>query len=204
MPVITDIKQQKRLQARYSIWLDGQYAFSLSDLDLSNSSLRVGQELAASEVESWLARSSEGKAYDAALRYLSYRSRSEHELKTYLSRKEYDEETMGGVLERLRHIGLADDAAFARSWISNRQLLKPSSRRRLVAELMQKGVPKDVISEALAGLSSDDQDSVLLQIIERKRHLSQYQDKNKLIAYLARQGFGYDEIRRALGSLEEN
>ena len=40
--------------------------------------------------------------------------------------------------------------------------------------------------------------SQLQRLIEKKQHLSRYQDQQKFIAYLARQGFSYDEIKRAL------
>jgi regulatory protein len=203
VPVITDIKQQKRNEARYSVYVDGRYAFSLSDLDLSNSGLRLRAELTQDQVEWWQAQSLESKAYAAALRQISLRRRSERELSDYLKRKEYEPDTITSVLERLRDLGLMDDAAFASAWIADRQLLRPRSRRTLEQELMQKGIAREIIRDALAELDEDAQADVLMNMIERKRRLSQYQDPQKLMAYLGRQGFGYEEIKKALARLDD-
>jgi regulatory protein len=203
MPVITDIKQQKRIETRYSVYLDGRYAFSLSDLELSSSNLRVRSELTPDEVELWQAQSLEGKAYAAALRYIAYRRRSERELTDYLRRKEYEAEVIEPVLERLREVSLIDDRAFAAAWIADRQLLRPRSRRVLEQELLKKGIDRELAHDALAELDDDDQATVLMNLIERKRRLTQYQDPQKLLAYLGRQGFGYAEIKKALARLDD-
>ena len=203
MPVITDIKQQKRIETRYSVYLDGRYAFSLSDLELSSSNLRVRSELTPDEVELWQAQSLEGKAYAAALRYIAYRRRSERELTDYLRRKEYEAEVIEPVLERLREVSLIDDRAFAAAWIADRQLLRPRSRRVLEQELLKKGIDRELAHDALAELDDDGQATVLMNLIERKRRLTQYQDPQKLLAYLGRQGFGYAEIKKALARLDD-
>src|SRR5207245_3733744 len=117
MPVITDIKQQKKTATRYSIYLDTKYAFSLSDLDLSTSGLRVGHSLSTQELEDWQQRSEEGRAYFQALGFLSYRLRSLREIKDYLARKGYDVDLIDPVIQRLTDQGLLDDAAFAAGWI---------------------------------------------------------------------------------------
>ena len=69
MPVVTAIKRQARVGSnRFNISLDGSYAFTISDLDLSMSGLRVGQELTAQEVEEFSQNANEAKAYALALR----------------------------------------------------------------------------------------------------------------------------------------
>jgi len=74
VPVVTDIKRQRRVgSTRFNILLDGEYAFALSDLELSNSGLRVGQELSAHEVEEFRGQAGEAKAYTLALRFLEIR-----------------------------------------------------------------------------------------------------------------------------------
>ena len=203
MPKITDIKQQKRSSERFSLYIDGRYSFSLGDLELSNAGLRVGQELTAGEVEHWQSQALEAKAYNAALGQLSYRRRSLREVADYLKRKEYDDDIAASVIRRLEDLKLIDDAAFAAAWIADRQLLRPRSRRTLQVELMKKGIARDTIAEALSEVSEDSQLDVLTDLIERKRRQSSYADPQKLMAYLARQGYGYDQIKKALARLGE-
>lgn len=203
MPKITDIKQQKRSTERFSLYIDGRYSFSLGDLALSNSGLRIGQELSGDEVERWQSQALEAKAYNAALGQLSYRRRSRRELADYLKRKEYDEEISASVIRRLEDLGLIDDAAFASAWIADRQLLRPRSRRTLQVELMKKGIERDTIADALSQVSEDSQLDALTGLIERKRRQSAYADPQKLMAFLARQGYGYDQIKKALARLND-
>jgi regulatory protein len=142
------------------------------------------------------------RAYEASLRQLSYRRRSAFELQTYLNSHDYDLEGIKTTIERLQSMGLIDDEAFARAWVADRQLLRPRSKRALAAELAKKGIDRDVAQIALADSSQDDEIQSLVAIIERKRRLSQYNDTQKLIGYLARQGYQYGQIKEALARFD--
>ncbi len=192
---ITAIKQQVKRTDRYSIFVDGKYAFSLSESGLIESRLASGQELDAAELKSLKKAAGLDKAYYSALRYVAIRPRSEWEIDFYLKRKEVDKDTAGEVIQRLRNLNLLSDLDFARSWIANRRLLKSTSKRRLRLELMQKRVPNDIIDEALAEDQTDERQA-LRDLIEKKRR--RYPDDHKLMQYLARHGFNYDDIKDVL------
>ncbi len=203
MAVITDIQLQKRTPGRYSVYLDNQYSFSLTDLELSGSSLRIGQKLTAAEAEAWHLQSVEGKAYNLALGYLSYRPRSQREMTDYLARKGYEVAVAEPVIKRLAEYGFIDDAAFAASWIANRQALKPRSRRMLEQELLHKGIDRQVVAEALEELGDEAQTQALTRLIEARRRQERYRNPDTLMQYLARQGFRYDQIKKALERLDD-
>jgi len=193
--IITAIKQQVKRKDRYSIYVDGTYAFSLSEAGLIESRLASGQELTASALHDLKKAAGLDKAYGNALRYVAMRPRSEWELRDYLRRKEVDEVAGTHIAERLRAVGLLDDLAFARSWVANRRLLKSVSKRRLRLELQQKHVPSTVADQALAEDTTSEQDA-LRELVNRKQ--ARYPDKQKFIQYLARQGFSFDDISAAL------
>lgn len=203
MPVITDIRQQRRQTDRYSIYLDKRYTFSLSDLELSRSGLRRGQELSDEDVEYWRRQSGEGRAYDAALRFLGYRARSVQEIEEHLRRKGYEAEEVEGIVARLRENQFLDDRAFAEQWVKERQSFRPRSRRVLEQELLQKGVAREIVQEALAAIGQSGHNQMLDDLIVKKRRQVRYQDDEKLMAYLARQGFEYDQIKKALKRLND-
>ncbi|HSH56067.1 MAG TPA: RecX family transcriptional regulator [Candidatus Limnocylindrales bacterium] len=194
---ITAIKQQVKRADRYSIYVDEKYSFSLSDTALLESRLVPGQELTPAEVKDLKRQSADDKVYSLALRYVAIRSRSRHELETYLKRKEAPTELIDRIMGRLSDLGFVDDEAFARVWVENRRLLKPVSRRRLMLELRQKRVPDDVVQIVLADDETSDRDT-LAELVQRKRRQTKYQDDTKLMQYLARQGYGYDDIKSAL------
>lgn len=194
---ITAIKQQERLKGRYSIYVDEAYAFSLSADMLLNEKIVTGLPVDEQQLKAYKKLSADDKAYNLALAYAVRRMRSEWELKDYLRRKEYDEALSQVILERLDRIGMIDDARFAEAWVRNRRLLKSVSKRRLSQELHQKHVATEVIEQALHN-DETDENAVLKELIARKRKQLKYQDNLKLMQYLARQGFGYDDIKSAL------
>lgn len=196
---ITAIQQQVKRQGRYSIFVDEKYAFSLSESALLDQKIIVGQEITAAELQSFKDASKFDKAYNLTLAYVARRPRSEWELHDYFRRKEIDEEAGDQILARLKNFGYVNDASFARSWVENRRLLKPISRRRLMLELRQKHVADDVIRNVLEEDETTDRDT-LRELVSRKRKQTRYQDPQKLMQYLARQGYSYDDIKSALAA----
>jgi regulatory protein len=198
---ITAIKQQVKRTDRYSIFVDEKYAFSLSESGLIESRLASGQELDAAELKRLKEAAGLDKAYYNALRYVAIRPRSEWEIEMYLARKDADKAVSQEVIRRLRNLNLLSDLDFARSWINNRRALKSTSKRRLRLELLQKHVPDDIVAEALAEDETDERDA-LRQLVEKKRR--RYPDQQKLMQYLARQGFSYDDIKSVLSEEGES
>lgn len=200
---ITAIKQQEKLKDRYSVFVDGKYTFSLSESALLDSKLASGRELSKQELQEYKQLSADDKLYGNALRYAAMRLRSEWELRTYLQRKQASPEAADIVMTKLQRIGFVDDAAFARGWVENRRLLKPTSRRKLRQELKAKRISDDIISQVLAvdadasGVSAEQ--TALQEMIIRKRRQARYrEDETKLMQYLVRQGFGYDDVKTAI------
>jgi regulatory protein len=199
---ITDIKQQLKQADRYSFYVDGKYAFSLSETALLEQRLVSGQELTNDQLVAYKRLSTDDKLYNNALRYAVMRPHSHWELSNYLKRKQAEEPVAKQILEKLERLGLVDDVAFGRSWVANRHLLKAVSKRRLTQELKQKRVPDDVISQVLDEDESDER-TILRNLVAKKRQQSQYQDKNKLLQYLASQGFSYDDIKYVLQDTQD-
>ena len=194
---ITNIKQQVKQTDRYSVFVDGKYSFSLSENALLKSGLTSGQELSLAQVDKYKQLSADDKIYSRALRYVAMRPRSTWELATYLRRKDAAEALTESVVQRLTDLGLLNDASFAVSFVRDRQLLRPTSRRKLILELKKKHIAEEHIQAALAENELSEADS-LSQVIEKKRRQTKYQDDDKLMQYLARQGFGYGDIKSAL------
>ena len=135
----------------------------------------------------------------AAIRYLSYRPRSEAELRERLGRRGFDGDSVEAAIARLKDLGLVNDAAFARYWKNNRESFSPRSRGATRLELRQKGVPGDIIDGVVSAI--DDDDSAYQAAVSRARSLpwSDYESfRRRLGGHLRRRGFGYGVIDRAL------
>lgn len=192
---ITAIKQQVKRTDRYSVYVDDKYAFSLSESALIESRLASGKELTGTELKELKQAAGLDKAYGNALRYVAMRPRSEWELRDYFRRKSIDSEAAGQIIARLQGIGLLDDAAFARTWVANRHLLKHTSKRRLRMELKQKHVPEHIIVQVLSEDETDERETLRTLVLKKR---NRYPDRQKFMQYLARQGFGFDDIKAVL------
>ena len=135
-----------------------------------------------------------------SLDLLSRRARSKWEMRNYLKRKEYEPEIVDKIIDRLIAAGFIDDYKFAQSWVQNRHLLKNISQRKLWQELKQKHISDEIINTVQEEDESDDRDT-LKDLITKKRTQSRYKDDQKLIAYLAGQGFRYDDIKQVLAEV---
>lgn len=209
---ITDISSQVRDPNRVNVSVDGKYRFSLDILQVTELGLKIGKEYDEEELTELETESQFGKTYVQALDYCLMRPHSAKEVRDYLYRKTRPKRTKTGelrpgvgseitarVFERLQQRGYIDDGKFARYWVENRSVDKGASRRKLISELRAKGVEQPIIDEALSGSNRSD-DEEIKKIIAKKR--AKYTDENKLIAYLARQGFSYDDIKTALGEAD--
>jgi regulatory protein len=219
MGKITKLSVQQANDQRVNVFVDGVYTLSLDLYQVAEFGIRVGKEYTDQELKELEEESVFGKLYARALEYTMIRPHSEREVRDYLWRKTRDtkvrskktgelltrkgvsEEIANRVLERLIEKGYVDDERFARFWVENRNQRKGISHRKLEAELRAKGVLSEIIQEAMQKYPRDEK-SELLKIIKKKS--KKYDDENKLIAYLARQGFSYDDIKDALTDTTES
>lgn len=194
---ITAIKQQIKRPDRYSISVDGKYCCSFSESTLLNLGLRLNQEITPEQFNELKNSSTLDKAKTRAFDLIARRPRSSWELEDYLHRKGYEKSVIQQTLNTLSNLRYVDDSDFAKRWVANRRLLKSSSKRRLIQELRQKRIADDIIQETLRNDETDEKE-VLRELVARKRKQSKYQDNLKLMQYLARQGYNYDDIKTIL------
>lgn len=207
---ITALKTQLRDKDRVNVFVDGKYSFSLDITQVAELGIKTGTEYTADELAELENESQFGKLYTRSLEYALIRPRSQREMRDYLYRKTRDTRTKTGdvrkgvskelterVFNRLFDKGYIDDEKFTLFWVENRNVRKGSSLRKLRSELQTKGVERSIIECTLEGTERSDVDE-LKKIIAKKA--SRYDDQQKFMAYLMRQGFQYDDVKSALDS----
>ena len=199
---ITKIVQQVKRADRYSVFVDDKYSFSLSENALLESKIHSGQELTKEQVTEFKKLSADDKLYNQTLRYIAMRPRTRWEVETYLERKNGSPSLTEQIVNKLTDIGLIDDEKFAKAFVADRRLLRPTSRRKLIAELRKKHISNELIGQVV-GTEKDEERSALLEVIAKKRKQAKYQDDLRLMRYLAAQGFQYDDIKSALKTEED-
>ncbi len=202
MKKITALRVSRGRAKRVNVFLDGKFAFSLQAEVVAKEGLQVEQVLSADKIEA-LARADQFHRYlKAAVHYLSYRPRSESELRERLHRRGFDGDTQEAAIARLREQGLVDDMAFAQFWKDNRESFSPRSRWLTKLELKRKGVASDIIDQVVNVI--DDNDSAYRAALSKARSLPQsdYQGfRRRLGGYLQRRGFSYGVINHTVQRL---
>ena len=141
--------------------------------------------------------------YQAALKLLGYRARTESEMRQSLARKAFGETEIETTVTRLKASGLIDDAAFAKAWSDNRTSGSPRSAYIIKRELKTKGVDTDTADEAVSGI--DDTEAAVRAAqprLKRLQKLPPEESRRKLADFLRRRGFSWNVIERTLASLK--
>ena len=193
MRKITALQVQKRNSNRVNVHLDGEYAFGLTRIIAAW--LQVGQILDEEKIAKLQAEDARERAMQQALLYLSYRARSEKEIRQNLGKHDIPEVIVEETLERLRQNGFANDEQFANAWVENRSTFRPRGRRALALELRQKGIDDSTIESALKDV---DEESLAYEAGLKKGSKLKGEEWNefrkKTSEFLARRGFSYAVI----------
>ncbi|WP_405094946.1 regulatory protein RecX [Micromonospora sp. NBC_01412] len=131
-------------------------------------------------------------AREICLRQLALRPRTRAELAAALAKRGIPEEVSAGVLDRYDEVGIIDDAAFARAWVSSRHTGRGLARRALANELRRRGVDGEVASEALGELDEETEAETARVLVERKLRTARGEPDavfRRLVGMLARKGY---------------
>lgn len=200
---ITKIEQQKKRKNRYSIFVDDEFAFGVDEEVLMKYSLKKGMELDDHEIEQVIKAEEQSKANNYALNLLSYRARSEKEIRDKLRRKGYEDNYIENTIEFLYRYNYINDLEFGMLFAKDRQNFKKAGKRVIMNELYQKGVDKEVISQIIDEIIDPNEElQRALELAEKKAVSYKNDDRNakyrKLSAFLARKGYSFDIISKVL------
>ncbi len=178
---------------RVNVFVDGSFALGLAATVAAD--LRIGQQITQAELEQLDKRDEVHRARERALNLLARRPYSSSEISRNLRRHQYDGETIQNVIDDLIEANLIDDNAFAAYWVEQRETFRPRSRLALRQELSQKGIERDIVTDALS--SVDEVESarrVAQKQAGRWRGLPEAEWRTKMTRFLMRQGYPYDVV----------
>lgn len=144
-------------------------------------------------------------AMEKAVALLAMRPRTQQEIADALRQNAYPARTIARVMARLDEAGYINDTNFAEQWAASRTG-KGMGARRIRMELRRKGVDGDAIDEALSSIDEDEMLSGALKAARKAasgKDISDPKDRQKVLAALARRGYGYSEAKQALDMLKE-
>ncbi len=199
--IITKIESQKKNPKRRSIFLDGKFALGVDEEVVSRLGLKKGESVTGQDLKQILLQKNENEAKDVALRFLSFRRRTEKEIRLKLQKRGFDEKIIKRTIEKLKEYDLINDLEFATAWVKERLEYKPRGKRLLRLELWKKGIKKEIIDRVTGELCGEEDKSVLelLEKIKKKyKNLDPQVAKRRMYGYLMRRGFTYDLINQVM------
>ena len=191
--LITSIVKQKA--DRYEVYVDGEYYGVLDGVVLASHRLRVGLEVEERVLSEIKIESGTSFAFLDGIKYLSRSRHTENEVRSKLTSKGYDCQSIEGALKKLSEYGYVDDEAYAKAYVSINGATKGKNRLRY--ELALKGISREVIDGSLP----DDEYDCAYVLAKKKK--SKYDSSEKLVRFLLSRGYDYDVARRVANQLEE-
>lgn len=198
MPLITSIKLQKN-KKRANVYIDGKFAFSIDNFNLLKFGLKEGKEISKERVLEVIRKAEGEKIWEKLLKFVSFRQRTEKEIKDWFKKKKLPDVFCERYLNKLKKLGLVDDKRFAYSFIQDRLSFRPKPKKVLSLELLKKGIPREIVEEVLESFDIDEES-------QAKKLLAKYKSRWKgLDANLARQkearfllgkGYSFEIVKR--------
>jgi len=149
-----------------------------------------------------------------AINFLSYRPRTEKEIREKLNQKNAPPEITNQVIAFLKQNNFLNDADFAAQWIQTRQNFRIKSKKAIKMELLKKGINPETIEQALAGELHEEEGSgindkeqaikLVQKRIARYKHLPKKELYEKLGGFLARRGFNWETIKTSIDQVYDS
>ena len=138
------------------------------------------------------------EAKEKALRLLGFRAHSEKELKEKLLRAGADEEDLPDIMTFLKEYGFINDESYAEGLAKDLKNIKKYGKKRILGELLNRGISREYAEAAISELSDDEED-MLLPLVERKLG-GNFERKNidRAIRYFIYHGYDFDDIKRCI------
>lgn len=202
---VTDIESVTN--SKYKVYLDEQFAFVLYKGELSRYQLTVGKELSEETYSQIYKEAVCKRAKLRAMHLLNTMGRTECQLRQKLIQGHYPEKAVEEAIDYVKSFGYINDAEYARSFISGRKDKK--SRKELYMLLIGKGIKSDVLDEVFEEeYDNDDSACTAIKAIMVKRRYNPDEatdkDTQKILGYLMRKGFKYEDIRKVIQVSEWN
>lgn len=225
---IEKLEPSKHKEGRWLVWLDDASIVRIGEGDVVSLGLYAGKELSDEEGEALAAAESRSKLMERAVGLLSLRPMSRRELLDKLcapprqkkekypydklddvpdpdvlqAQKEALRERAEGVADRLTELGLLNDEEYARTVVRH-YAAKGYGPRKIRDELYRRGVPRSFWEDAMEEREPDD--SQIDKLARQKLRGAEPTRENlkKVSDYLARRGYGWEEISAALERLRQ-
>lgn len=196
MNIITKLEIGKRNKERINVYIDDEFAFSLSAEIVYKENLAQKQVIDIEKLTR-LAREDEFmKCKNSALKIVERSYKTEKEIYNKLIAKEYSKESINRAIEFLREYNLINDENYVKMYVKDK--LKSQGKNKIKYNLKRKGIPDELINEELSKIDYDDSKDGAIILAQKKynelqrRESDKYKLSQKLYRFLISKGYNYD------------
>ena len=202
MPKITDVSYQSKNKNRCNVFVDDEFFAGISLETVIKCRIKVGQEVDVLELERLLIENDRSEALSKAADYVSKSLKTKRQVKDYLLKKGYSEQTVWYCVDKLKEYSYIDDEEYSRRYIES--VSKNQGKKLVEYKLMQKGVKKEDIASAYSQVEIDFNANTKLVL---EKYLKNKEINKETIAkayrYLVGKGFNYDDINSAISEYDK-
>lgn len=196
--VVTNIESITK--TKYRVYIDDEFAFVLYKGELFKYQIHKDEEISEETIAGIKKEVLVKRAKLRAMHLLNAMPRTEQQLREKLAQNEYPEDVIEAAVSYVKSFGYINDEAYIRNFIISRKNSK--SKREIVMLLGQKGLRGELVDNIVEEMYAEESELSTIKEIMRKKRWNpsemEEKEKQKMLAYLMRKGFSYEEIRRAL------
>ena len=208
MNIITKIEEGKRNKERVNIYIDNEYAFSVSKEILYKENLKVDDTVNIEDLREIVKKDNYIKCKNSALRIVERSYKSERELKDKLLLKGYDKDSIEKTMEFLKEYNFLSDNNYTKMYVKDKS--KVQGKNKIKFDLYRKGIDEEIIQEELSSIDEEDEREVAYNLVLKKynviskRESDKYKLSQKLYRYIVSKGYTYDIASYAIKKVLEN
>ena len=208
MNIITKIEEGKRNKERVNIYIDNEYAFSVSKEILYKEDLKLNDSVNIEDLREIVKKDNYIKCKNSALRIVERIYKSERELKDKLLLKGYDKDSIEKTMEFLKEYNFLSDNNYTKMYVKDKS--KFQGKNKIKFDLYRKGIDEEIIQEELSSIDEEDEREVAYNLVLKKynviskRESDKYKLSQKLYRYIVSKGYSYDIASYAIKKVLEN
>ncbi|MDY3248941.1 MAG: regulatory protein RecX [Candidatus Choladocola sp.] len=190
---------RKLTGGRYLVCLEDGTRFPLYEKELEEFRIRQNEELSESDFQKIMEELLPKRAKLKAMHLLKNMDRTEMQLRTRLKNLDYPETVTEEAIAYVKQYRYIDDLRYASNYMEYRK--ERYSVRQMEQELLQKGIEKEIIDQALEQTELPDEESQIARWLEKKHYSPETADQKeteRMYRFLLRKGYKNSAIQRMM------
>lgn len=205
MNIITKIEVGKRNKERVNIYIDEEYAFSISAELIYKENIKVKDKIDVDSLKKLAYEDNYIKCKNTALKTIERTYKSEKELAQKLALKGYDDHIINRTINFMKEYNLLNDNNYATMYVKDKS--RNIGKKKIKYSLLQKGIDEEIIESELEKINNDEVKAIVYEMalkkykVFSKRENDNYKLTQKLYRFLMGKGYDYDLIKDVVKSI---